>query len=33
VTVEKLGGEAGDSGRFEEVLLLGDGDKTTTGTP
>ena len=33
VTVEKLGGEAGDSVRFEEVLLLGEGDKTTTGTP
>ena len=33
VSVEKLTGEAGDSVQFEEVLLLGEGDKTTTGTP
>ena len=33
VTVEKLAGAAGDAIEFGEVLLLGEGEKTTAGDP
>jgi large subunit ribosomal protein L21 len=33
IVVERLGGEAGDSVAFEEVLLVGDDKKTEAGTP
>lgn len=33
LTIEKLAGDAGDNLAFEDVLMLGDGDKTTVGTP
>jgi len=33
VVVEKLAGEAGDSVAFDQVLLLGEEDKTTLGAP
>tara|TARA_Y100000780_G_scaffold211112_2_gene210203 strand:+ start:395898 stop:396350 length:453 start_codon:yes stop_codon:yes gene_type:complete len=31
--VERLAGEAGDKVSLEEILLIGDGDKVTVGTP
>ena len=31
--VEKLNGEAGDAVEFDQVLLVGDGDKVKIGTP
>lgn len=33
ITVEKLGGEAGDKAEFVEVLMIGDGDTITVGAP
>jgi len=33
VKIEKLAGEAGETIAFEDVLLVGDGDKVTVGTP
>ena len=33
LTVERLEGEAGGSVSFDEVLLVGDGETTTVGTP
>ena len=33
ILVEKLGGEAGDIIQLDDVLMLGDEDKTTVGTP
>lgn len=33
IVVERLGGEAGDSVTFEDVLMVGDGDKLETGAP
>jgi large subunit ribosomal protein L21 len=33
IRVERLTGEAGDSVAFGEVLLVGDGDQSTVGTP
>ncbi len=33
ITIEKLPAEAGETVTFEEVLMLGDGDKATIGTP
>ncbi len=33
IKVEKLPGEAGDSVLFEEVLLIGDGDNSSIGSP
>jgi large subunit ribosomal protein L21 len=33
ITIEKLPAEAGATVTFEEVLMVGDGDKATIGTP
>lgn len=33
ITIEKLPAEAGSTVTFEEVLMVGDGDKATVGTP
>jgi large subunit ribosomal protein L21 len=33
ITIEKLPAEAGATVTFEEVLMVGDGDKATVGTP
>ena len=33
ITIEKLPAEAGSTITFEEVLMVGDGDKATVGTP
>ncbi|GAB4189885.1 MAG: hypothetical protein OHK0024_30450 [Thalassobaculales bacterium] len=33
ITVERLAGEAGGTVQLAEVLLLGDGDSVTAGTP
>ena len=33
ITVERLAGEAGDTVRFGEVLLVGDGEQATVGSP